>query len=362
MAERQEGLREASVISRESLAAAEDGDEDIWLDIKRELEDYGTITEEILNEHRDFIIDLLKSALSRDNENQSAIGDQVSEAEQCESICQISTHNGSEIIAAIKILALTEEKSQSEFRSVQGADNDIGEYLMDDLYDALSFYEILCQESSGTSNKLQKKFGLKLYLLGRSIKVLQRLTSANPEFWQLVLSNTIETAEEVLAITEPVVEHWFSTKINEGLWEPGTTRLSRLDGLSSKELAEPEEYIAEKDILVIKDNLQVVRTAMQLDNSPISLRRVMHQQIAACQLSLLVLQWYVPRIEDIKLLFLIIHSGALWSYAHLKHQANSSSNKKAEAHDMHEQQLRTRSDMLIVRTKFLQALATYLSR
>ncbi|KAE9369086.1 hypothetical protein N431DRAFT_485094 [Stipitochalara longipes BDJ] len=343
MTERQEGLREASVISRESLAAVEDGDEDIWLDIKRELEDYGTITDEILNEHRNFIIDLLKSALSSDDDNQPVCGDLVSEVEQCESKSQVSIHNDSEIAAAVRILSLTEDKSQSELRSIQGSDDDIGEYLMDDLYDALSFYEIFCQDTS--TGKLQKSFGLKLYLLGRSIKVLQRLTSANPEFWHLALSNTIEIAEDVFAMTEPVVEHWFSAKINEGLWESGTTRLSRIETSSSKEIAESEDYFAEKDVLVIKDNLQVVRTAMQVNDSPIPLQRVMQQQIAACQLSLLVLQ-----------------CGALWSYAHLKHRPTSSSNTQAKIHNLDEKNLRTRSNMLIMRSKLLQALATYLSR
>jgi hypothetical protein len=356
MAERQEGLREGSVISRESLAAAEDGDEDVWLNIKRELEDYGTITEAVLNEQRDFIIDLLKSGLSKDD------ADQGSEIEQCQSNCQISNQTGSEIIAAMKVLALSEQKCQSDFRSIQGVDDDISEYLMDDLHDALSFYEMFCQEPSEKSNETQINFGLKLHLLGRRIKVLQRLTSANPEFWHRALSNTIDVAEEVIVSTEPMVEHWLSPKISEGLWEPGATRLSRLETSSSKEVLEPEDYGVEKDILVLKDNLQVIRTAVQVENSPIPLRRIMHQQIGACQFSLLVFQWYSPPRRSIKPQYLTIHSGAIWSYAHLKHYENASSYADAEAHVIRERHLRRRSDMLIMRTNLLQALLTCLSR
>jgi hypothetical protein len=294
MAERQEGLREGSVISRESLAAAEDGDEDIWLDIKRELEDNGTITDAVLNEHRDFIIDLLKSGLADQDENQSALTDQISEAEDCETGQQASAQNASEIVAVMNALALTEEKSQSECRSIQAADDDVSQYLVDDLYDALSFYEMFCQEPTETSNRSQKDLNLKLYILGRSMKVVQRLTSADDEFWNLALSKTIKEAEEALVLTGPVVEHWLSTRINEGLWEPGTTRLSKLEGRACMTMIETDDDAAEKAILTIKDNLQIIRLAMQVDNSQLPLRRVMHQQIAACQLSLLVLQWYEP--------------------------------------------------------------------
>ena len=294
MAEREEGLREGSVISRESLAAAEDGDEDTWLEIKRELEDFGTITDVILNEHRDFIIDLLKSALAKDDENQSVLADPNSGDEQYEATDQASAHAASEIMDTMNAVVLTDEKSQGEFRSTHGLDDDISEYLIDDLYDALSFYEMFCQEPTKTSKSSQQDLSHKLYLLGRSIKVIQHLTSANAEFWISALSKAAKDAEEALDLTEAVVEHWLSTKINEGLWEPGTARLSKLKSLASMTLVEAKEYIADNNVLTIKDNLKVVQTEMRVHNSSLPLRRVMHQQIAACQLSLLVLQWYAP--------------------------------------------------------------------
>jgi hypothetical protein len=300
MAERQEGLLEGSVISRESVAAAENGDEDIWLDIRRELEDYGTITDVVLTEHRDFIVDLLKSALADEDENKSSLTDRILEGVRCETGHQASGENSSEIIAAMKTLALTEERSQSDLRSYYGSDDDVSEYLVDDVYDALSFYEMFCGEPTETSNIPQKNLSLKLHLLGRSIKVIQRLTPANSEFWNLAISKTIEEAEDAVKLTEPVVEHWLSTKVNEGLWKPGTTRLHILGGPAPAPLAttETEDFVTEKNILTIKDNLQVVRTTMQVDNSPLPLQRVMLQQIAACQLSLLVLQWYAPHAQD----------------------------------------------------------------
>jgi hypothetical protein len=53
-AEIQSGKREGSVITVSSMKAAQEGDENIWREISRELEDAG-ITEEMINEHREFI-------------------------------------------------------------------------------------------------------------------------------------------------------------------------------------------------------------------------------------------------------------------------------------------------------------------
>ena len=50
----QSGKREGSVITVHSMKAAQGGDENIWREISRELEDAG-ITEEMINEHREFI-------------------------------------------------------------------------------------------------------------------------------------------------------------------------------------------------------------------------------------------------------------------------------------------------------------------
>ncbi|CZR65079.1 uncharacterized protein PAC_14979 [Phialocephala subalpina] len=50
----QTGKREDSVITVDSMKAAQGGDEDIWREISRELEDAG-ITEEMINKHREFI-------------------------------------------------------------------------------------------------------------------------------------------------------------------------------------------------------------------------------------------------------------------------------------------------------------------
>ena len=66
MLERQSGLREGSVISLESIASAEEGDEDIWYQIGRELEDVG-ITPDMLNEHRPYITAWIMEALSSGN-------------------------------------------------------------------------------------------------------------------------------------------------------------------------------------------------------------------------------------------------------------------------------------------------------
>ncbi|KAG0648122.1 hypothetical protein D0Z07_6030 [Hyphodiscus hymeniophilus] len=217
IAERQAGLREDSVISPDSIASTEDGDEDTWLAIKRELEDYGTITDTVLNEHRGLIIDLLKTALAEGGDGQSALPDHMSEVEHCEVTYEPSDHTAAEIIAAVKTLALTEGRSQSDIRSIHGADDDISEYLVDDLHDALSFYEMFYQQPNETFDTSQEDLILQLHLLGRKVKVLQRLTSANAAFWTLALSETIREAEQALALTEPVVEHWFSNKLQRGV-------------------------------------------------------------------------------------------------------------------------------------------------
>ena len=66
MLERQSGLREGSVISLESIASAEEGDEDLWYQIGRELEDVG-ITPDMIHEHRPYITACIMEALSSGN-------------------------------------------------------------------------------------------------------------------------------------------------------------------------------------------------------------------------------------------------------------------------------------------------------
>ena len=66
MLERQSGLREGSVISIESIASAQEGDEDTWYQIGRELEDVG-ITPDMINEHRPYITAWIMEALSSGN-------------------------------------------------------------------------------------------------------------------------------------------------------------------------------------------------------------------------------------------------------------------------------------------------------
>lgn len=56
------GLREGSVISTDNLVSAEDGDEDVWRQISRELDDVG-ITSDLIREHRAYITDWIKMAL-----------------------------------------------------------------------------------------------------------------------------------------------------------------------------------------------------------------------------------------------------------------------------------------------------------
>ena len=62
MLEHQLGQRESSVISTSSLTSAEEGDEAIWSQIGRELEDVG-ITSGMVHEYRGFIITWIKNAL-----------------------------------------------------------------------------------------------------------------------------------------------------------------------------------------------------------------------------------------------------------------------------------------------------------
>jgi len=50
----QAGKREGSVVTVKAMEAAQGGDENIWREISRELEDAG-ITEQMINEHREFI-------------------------------------------------------------------------------------------------------------------------------------------------------------------------------------------------------------------------------------------------------------------------------------------------------------------
>ena len=56
------GRREGSVISSDNLVSAEDGDEDIWRQIARELDDVG-ITSDLIREHREYITDWIRMAL-----------------------------------------------------------------------------------------------------------------------------------------------------------------------------------------------------------------------------------------------------------------------------------------------------------
>ena len=56
------GRREGSVISTGNLVSAEDGDEDIWRQIARELDDVG-ITSDLIREHREYITDWIRMAL-----------------------------------------------------------------------------------------------------------------------------------------------------------------------------------------------------------------------------------------------------------------------------------------------------------
>ena len=56
------GLREGSVISTDNLVSAEEGDEDIWRQIARELDDIG-ITSDLIREHRVYITDWIRMAL-----------------------------------------------------------------------------------------------------------------------------------------------------------------------------------------------------------------------------------------------------------------------------------------------------------
>lgn len=56
------GHREGSAISNANLVSAEEGDEDIWRQIARELDDVG-ITSDLVREHRTYITDWIKMAL-----------------------------------------------------------------------------------------------------------------------------------------------------------------------------------------------------------------------------------------------------------------------------------------------------------
>ena len=56
------GLREGSVISTDNLVSAEEGDEDIWRQIARELDDVG-VTSDLVREHRAYITDWIRMAL-----------------------------------------------------------------------------------------------------------------------------------------------------------------------------------------------------------------------------------------------------------------------------------------------------------
>ena len=63
--EHQAGLREQSVISARSIEAAQEGDDGVWHQIGRELEDVG-ITQCMIGEHKDFIINWINNALQSD--------------------------------------------------------------------------------------------------------------------------------------------------------------------------------------------------------------------------------------------------------------------------------------------------------
>lgn len=56
------GLHEGSVISTDNLVSAEEGDQDIWGQIARELDDVG-ITSDLIREHRKYITDWIRMAL-----------------------------------------------------------------------------------------------------------------------------------------------------------------------------------------------------------------------------------------------------------------------------------------------------------
>lgn len=66
IAEHQSGLRESSVISVDSIKSAEEGDEEVWYQIRRELEDVG-VSSEAIREHREFITNWIKGALIAGN-------------------------------------------------------------------------------------------------------------------------------------------------------------------------------------------------------------------------------------------------------------------------------------------------------
>ena len=72
MLERQSGLRERSVISIEGIASAEEGDENIWHQIGKELEDVG-ITPDMVNEHRLYITAWIKEALGNGNLDENSV-------------------------------------------------------------------------------------------------------------------------------------------------------------------------------------------------------------------------------------------------------------------------------------------------
>ncbi len=93
-------------------------------------------------------------------------------------------------------------------------------------------------------------------------------------------------------MAEPMVEMWLSAKIRKGLWEPGSTRLSRLECPPFTTSIRIENCVVRNDILIIKDNLEVIRTAMKIEESLLPLWMVMNQQVAACYLSWLNLEWY----------------------------------------------------------------------
>ena len=65
------GLREGSVISTDNLVSAEEGDEDIWRQIARELDDVG-ITSDLIREHREYITQWIKLALETGELNEGS--------------------------------------------------------------------------------------------------------------------------------------------------------------------------------------------------------------------------------------------------------------------------------------------------
>lgn len=68
----QSGKREGSVITVNSMKAAQGGDESIWREIKRELEDAG-ITEEMIYEHREFIATWVINAMNSGQLEEEAV-------------------------------------------------------------------------------------------------------------------------------------------------------------------------------------------------------------------------------------------------------------------------------------------------